>query len=192
MTDEEREICAELAGRGNAGTSDSREAKAGRSGIAACCPCCGCWHEVDERGVRKHLLRKRLRQLDEKAQRVARRWLEENWELRMAPPGRRPNLLTRSLGRIYQTGMSKGMRTVFLQSQNANRPSHAMIAWNYADSFGENYLCIPIGQFFEVITRLCNDAPEFNRSLQSAINCSLKGKGPDFEPVFDERNSFRV
>lgn len=174
MTPKEQEILQSLKpGRQRApsliGADDYHQVRAGKSGIAAHCPCCKTWFEVQDQEIHKHLLRKGIVELERAGELPLRHWLVSSWGLQLPPMGRGARLYTKSLGRIWQTGVSKGMRMVFKCARADDAYAHMGIAWNDGDVFGDNYFFCPAGELVEVIRRLMADAPLFRQRMKRMV-----------------------
>jgi hypothetical protein len=193
----EKGIDAEL--KGNCPGKDSKERKAGNSGIAAKCPNCGIWHEVDEYGVRKHMLRNKLTQVAWHGYLPCRRWMTNVWGMNLNPATYRPGgISSPSLGRIFQSGICRGVKWIWNRCKENEIGPHMVVGWNATgDCFGDNYFCCPIGDLVEVLRRLSVDAPEFKRQLLKAV--APEGLVNDLAvdqqsvgPGFDEVSAVRI
>lgn len=179
--------------KGQRGFWDKTQRKAGMGCIAANCPVCNYWFSVGPPEIKFSMLRRLNYRLRMQGSACCQRWLKEAWGMEF-PKTVEPTLECPALGRIHQSVVSKGMRQTYIEHQRVDDPAHLIIAWNDAPLFDDNYACIPIGQFFEVVRRICSIAPHFKRRLQNALESPVGvGNGhQDLGALFDDSAAVRL
>lgn len=159
------------------------------------CPCCGYRHAVDPRDAEQSLHNRFeqtfLRKVKDKLQAYfTETWgwkthEREFWKPDYTAKGKNKSkgIHSDSIDMVYQASAGYGLYRAWYKAQKWGYRNWFAIGWFDRPTIGEMFICIPLGNLFNVLQGIMDDSPEFANRVGLARRNALKRDGADLSDV---------
>jgi len=163
------------------------------------CPCCGYRFRVEHSDAEKLLYDRNEQTLKRKTRDKIQAYFTDVWKWKTHEremylpdnktygPNKSKGIRSDSIDMVYMAGAGYGLHRAWKRAERYGYRNWFAIGWLDRPTIGEMFMCIPLGNFFNVVQGVADDSPEFANRTRMSIDNAVKRDGASLaEGVDDE------